>query len=375
MAKLGSTMTRLALSRALPRKLGVGGFGGATDRLTDIDDFGSNPGALRGRCYIPIGLSAGAPVVVVLHGCTQSAAEYDHGSGWSQLADESGFALLYPEQRRSNNPNLCFNWFAPADARRDAGEALSIHQMVGAMVDAHGIDKSRIYVTGLSAGGAMASIMLATYPDVFASGAIIAGLPFGAASSMSDALVRMRGQGYPSDAQLGALVERAADHSGQWPTISVWQGSADTTVDPSNADRITGQWRAVHGISAGTAVDDVIDGCRHRVWNDNVGRSVVEFYTIAGMGHGTPLQTHGPDACGVAGAYMLEAGISSTRRIARFWGLAENDRAGVRKADPVARASPDPLRTAPASPVKLIPVAKGVGTIIEDALRAVGLMR
>jgi phosphoribosyl-ATP pyrophosphohydrolase len=98
----------------------------AADRLSDLTQFGLNPGNLRARVYIPTGLPAGAPLVVVLHGCTQTAAGYDHGSGWSSVADRYGFAVLYPEQQRANNPNLCFNWFRPGDCRRDAGEPLSI---------------------------------------------------------------------------------------------------------------------------------------------------------------------------------------------------------------------------------------------------------
>ena len=83
---------------------------------------------------MPPSLAASAALVVVLHGCTQDASGYDHGSGWSRLADEQGFVLLYPEQQRGNNANLCFNWFNPGDTQRDAGEALSIRQMVAMMV-------------------------------------------------------------------------------------------------------------------------------------------------------------------------------------------------------------------------------------------------
>ena len=101
----------------------------------------------------------------MLHGCTQTAADYDQGSGWSQLADRHGFVLLYPEQNRANNANLCFNWFEPGDIARGKGEALSIRQMIGAVAVAHGMDRDRVFVTGLSAGGAMASVMLATYPE------------------------------------------------------------------------------------------------------------------------------------------------------------------------------------------------------------------
>jgi poly(hydroxyalkanoate) depolymerase family esterase len=290
------------------------------DHLCDLGDFGTNPGNLIARYHVPADLSPGAPLVVVLHGCTQSASHYDHGAGWSQLADEMGFALLFPQQQRANNPNLCFNWFSPVDARRESGEPLSIRQMVAAMVAAHDLDDTRIHITGLSAGGAMASTMLATYPDVFAGGAIIAGLPFGAASSVSDAFSRMRGDGYPSDNHLAEAVRKATDHTGPWPRISVWQGTADQTVAPSNAERIVQQWRAMHDVTQ-AADHDVIDGSVRRIWRDSTGRVVVEAYDVPGMGHGTPLQTQGPQGCGAPGPHMLEAGISSTRHIARNWGL------------------------------------------------------
>ncbi len=142
---------------------------GVSDRLQPLAGFGPNPGALAAKFHVPNGLEEGAPLVVVLHGCTQTAAGYDYHSGWSRLADEAGFALLFPEQQRANNPNLCFNWFLPGDARRGSGEALSIRQMIETMVATHGLDRTRIFITGLSAGGAMASAMLASYPEVFAA--------------------------------------------------------------------------------------------------------------------------------------------------------------------------------------------------------------
>jgi feruloyl esterase len=148
------------------------------DKLTEISSFGSNPGNLRMLTYVPPQLPDSAPLVVVLHGCLQTARAYDEGSGWSMLARRHSFALVYAEQSQANNPNRCFNWFQPHDARRGSGEALSIRQMVTRMRRTHSIDPARIFITGLSAGGAMTSVMLATYPEVFAGGGIIAGLPW-----------------------------------------------------------------------------------------------------------------------------------------------------------------------------------------------------
>jgi poly(hydroxyalkanoate) depolymerase family esterase len=118
-------------------------------------------------------------LVIALHGCTRTADEYNHGTGWSSLADSLGFAVVYPQQEPANNPKNCFSWFLPGDIARGHGEALSIREMVDYAIAKFAADHRKVFVTGLSAGGAMASVMLATYPEVFAGGAIIAGLPYG----------------------------------------------------------------------------------------------------------------------------------------------------------------------------------------------------
>jgi poly(hydroxyalkanoate) depolymerase family esterase len=371
MRKLSDTIARLSAMRSMAPS----GPAAARDRLTDLHHFGTNPGTLRARTYIPENLPEDAPLVVVLHGCTQNAAGYDAASGWSQLADRHGFALLFPEQTRSNNANLCFNWFQPEDVRRDAGEALSIRQMIGAMIDAHAIDPARIFVTGLSAGGAMTSVMLATYPELFAGGAIVAGLPYGTAANMPQAFDRMRGHGGPGERALADLVRAASPHKGPWPTISIWHGTADTTVSPANAHAILAQWRPLHGLKSTPTWQEDVAGYPHRVWSDDAGVARIEEYSITGMNHGTPLATRGEAGCGEAAPYMLEVGISSTRHIAAFWGLTGAVVAGV-AVPPSKTALPnagiwdagDARRSASAAPA-------GVSQIIEDALRIAGLMR
>ena len=258
--------------------------------------------------------------MVVLHGCTQNAALYDRGSGWSELAERHGFAVLFPEQTRANNHNLCFNWYAARDNRRGRGEAASIAQMVKHLVTSHQLDPERVFINGLSAGGAMTAAMLAAYPDLFAGGAIIAGLPYGAAEGVSQALERMRGQGFPSRRALGSKIANAADHDGPWPTLSVWHGTADSLVVPANADVIVDQWRDRVGLGEIEGEVDTVDGHPRTTWRDAAGRVMVERYDVQGMGHGTPLATRGKAACGTAGPHMLEAGICSTRRLATTWG-------------------------------------------------------
>src|SRR5215813_3527070 len=237
--------------RKLLRALDHGHAGGAANgsaRLREIFGFGSNPGNLRMFVYRPPTIADNPALVVVLHGCTQTAAGYDLGAGWSTLADRYGFALLLPEQQRSNNPNGCFNWFQPEDSRRNQGEPLSIRQMIEKSVVDHGIDRRRIFVTGLSAGGAMTSNMLACYPEVFAGGAIIAGLPYGAATTVQQAFESMFQSPSRSPPEWGNLVRKASPHRGPWPRISVWHGNADKTVIPPNAQEIIKQWTNLHGL-------------------------------------------------------------------------------------------------------------------------------
>lgn len=161
-------------------------------RLVQPPNFGTNPGNLKAWHYVPPEVTGKCPLVVVLHGCTQAARGFDEGSGWSALAETYGFAVVFPEQQRANNPNMCFNWFSPEDTTRGTGEALSIAQMIESMVKHHNADEQRVFITGLSAGGAMTSVMLAAYPEKFAGGAILAGLPHGAAASVTEALQQMR---------------------------------------------------------------------------------------------------------------------------------------------------------------------------------------
>ena len=393
MRNISDTISRLIALRGRPRFQPEHAI--FPDRLSDLTGFGSNPGALAAKVYLPNLLPDAAPLVVVLHGCTQSAAGYDHGSGWSHMADQEGFALLFPEQQRSNNSNLCFNWFQPQDTARHRGEALSIRQMIETMVLAHGLDRSRIFVTGLSAGGAIASVMLATYPEVFAGGAIIAGLPYGAANTLPEAFDRMRGHGLPTKRHLQKLLRGASPHNGPWPSISIWHGSADAIVSPMNADAIVGKWLAVHQADARPARKEIVNGHSRQVLCGNDGRPVIEKYTISGMGHGTPLATEGKAGLGAEAPFMLDVGISSTRHIAHFWGIAplgdghaptvETKDGNQRPAVGDSRILLSPAES-PAWAAQMAAREKSaarhastttaaINKVITDALRSAGLMR
>lgn len=362
MRSISDTIARLAKLRSANAPISS-----LENKLTDLGPCGSNPGALDAKIHIPKGLLPRSALVVVLHGCTQTAASYDHGSGWSRLADDYGFAVLYPQQTYANNANTCFNWFIPGDIRRDQGEAFSIRQMIETAVSRYDIDQGRVFITGLSAGGAMANVMLATNPDLFAGGAIIAGLPYGTASTIPEAFDRMRGHGLPTTDELQAALRKASNFTGPWPTISVWQGTKDATVLPSNALSIIEQWRGVHGVEMKADLVNVVDGHTRQAWTASDGREVIEFYSITGMNHGTPLDV--TSGYGRAAPYMLDVGISSTVHIARCWGLvASFERRNSLDLDLT-------MQSVSLSPPATAQPISGIQKTIEDALRAAGLMK
>lgn len=352
--------------RRLNKQQSVLSNGGTANRgrLSPLADFGSNPGQLRAWTYLPAKLAPDASLVVVLHGCTQSANDYDVGSGWSVLAERYGFAVLFPEQQRVNNPNLCFNWFSTSDTTRGEGEVCSISQMIETMLKSHSIDRKRVYVTGLSAGGAMTASLLATYPELFNAGAIIAGIAHGTASTIPQAFDRMRGHGLEDGAALAAHVRQASSYKGPWPRVSVWHGTADTTVDPINMEAIIGQWGTLHGLER-SASKSTLDGHPVRKWNNADGLTVLEAYTINGMAHGTPINSRGENSVGSARPFMLDVGTSSTWHIACSWGLVGKQIETASALDPKARSKPAHADKQTGNTIK---------QTIENALKSAGLM-
>jgi poly(hydroxyalkanoate) depolymerase family esterase len=375
MAGLKDTIATLSRLRTVPPN---GLFTPDAGVLTTHNAFGKNPGNLTMRTYRPAGLAPGRLLIVVLHGCTQSAESYTVEAGWVQLADRYGFGLLCPEQVMANNANRCFNWFDPGDVQRGRGEVASIRAMIAKAISLMSSEPSQVYVTGLSAGGAMAAALLATYPEVFAGGGIIAGLPYGVAKDMPSAFMAMQQGSHASSPELGQQVRAASSHVGPWPRVSVWHGSADATVRASNADASVSQWLDVNAMT-GEADQIDVDGPERRDQWIRDGVVVVERRLIAGLGHGTPIASTGPDGIGRPGPFVLEVGLSSSLELLRFWGVTtDRHRAHLpsahaeRAIDPAPRPRP---RAVPAMAAAGHSDELGISAIINKALRSAGLMK
>lgn len=304
--------------------------------------FGSNPGNLRMFSYVPAGAPTAAPLIVVLHGCKQKAAAFARDAGWLAFADSSNVVLLLPEQKGlpsylqdlypwlvswlmgwygANNQSACFNWFEPDDTRRDQGEALSIRQMIDTMVARYSVDRSRVYIVGLSAGGAMTAVMLAAYPERFAGGAIVAGVPVGCADTVTKALQCMNPGTDRTPAEWRRRVRDLAGADAHIPPISIWEGDADTRVVPLNQQELVEQWTAADGIAATPTRVESDGPVTRKLYADSAGVTQVESVMVKGLGHAFPIRTDGGPSCGQPGDYVVAAGVCAAREISRFWGL------------------------------------------------------
>jgi poly(hydroxyalkanoate) depolymerase family esterase len=324
---LATRLGRLAAVAVLVAAVARAAAPVAAASLVQVTGFGSNPGGLVMYEYVPDGLPAGAPLVVALHGCTQTAADYHNAAGWPKYAELWRFALVFPQQQTANNANRCFNWFQPGDYRRGQGEALSIRQMVESMRARHGIDARRVHVTGLSAGGAMTAVMLAAYPDVFAGGGVMAGVPYACATDVVSGFNCMSTSQGRTPRQWGDLVRDAnPGWTGPWPRVAIWHGTSDATVNPVNATEARDQWTDVWGIGQTPSTTVTLPGNGNGAttetgYNDATGRPAVKLYQVQGMGHGTAVDPGAAtQQCGTTGAFFLSF-ICSTYHTARFWGL------------------------------------------------------
>jgi poly(hydroxyalkanoate) depolymerase family esterase len=326
-ASTGSARTHLVLTLALMLVAGTPSAG----TITEVAPRGSNPGNLNMYLYLPERLRSPAALVVVLHGCAQGAHEHAVASGWTRWAQRWGFLLLLPEQKRRNNLTRCFNWFRNDDNRRQVGEAHSIYQMIGQVRRSHPVDEGNIFITGVSAGGAMANAMLVSYPEVFRGGGLFAAVPYGCASGLLTAVSCMLGRVDNTPQEWAERIRDAASGVPAWPDVVIWHGDADRIVAPHNATELEEQWRAVHQLE-GVADEEARPEYVRRVFRDVQGRIRVETYLIRGMGHGTPVDPGELSTqCGEASRFFPDVDVCASYRLARSWGLL--DSAGAGRAD------------------------------------------
>jgi poly(hydroxyalkanoate) depolymerase family esterase len=255
--------------------------------------------------YTPASYTPGTtvPLVVMLHGCTQTPNDFAAGTGMNQLADTNNFIVVYPQQTSTYNQNQCWNWYDTAHQSRGSGEPAIIAGIVQAVeqnTSAWTVDTSRVYVAGMSAGAAMADIMGATYPDIFAAVGVHSGLEYKSATNQTDAYTAMR-QGGPNPSTQGQAAYNAmGSYARMVPTVD-FQGTSDYTVYPVNGDQVIQQYMQTDALasknsytatfnSPSSTTSGQVAGSQGRSytvskWNDNNGNEVEEYWKITGMGH------------------------------------------------------------------------------------------
>lgn len=269
-------------------------------RFDDLTHRGA-AGTLGYRLYVPSRPAARAmPLVVMLHGCTQTPEDFAAGTRMNAVAEAEGVLVAYPRQTRAANAQRCWNWFDPKDQGRDHGEPALIAGMVGDILASHGADASRVYVAGLSAGGAAAAILAQCYPDVFAAAGVHSGLAAGAAGDMAGAFAAMRGGGRVAPGRAVPLI--------------VFHGDRDHTVAPANGLAVAAQARGgavlAEEASRGRAEGGL--AFTRTVETDAGGLPLVERWLVEGAGHAW-------SGGSAAGSYTEPRGPDASRAMLRFF--------------------------------------------------------
>ena len=304
-------------------------------RATEHADAGAGPGTFSSSSHTHAGLTRryklytppctsgqASALVVMLHGCTQNPDDFAAGTDMNALAREQGFMVLYPEQAQDANPQRCWNWFKHNHQKRGSGEPALIASLAQLVVQQHGIDPRRVYIAGLSAGGAMAVIVATAYPDVFAAAGVHSGLPSGAAGNVAEAMMLMKNGGASSGVGRGGLGAKPLVPQ-PVPTI-VFHGDQDQTVHPRNGEQVLATVLASQvghsGTAPGTARSAKVEqgtsqrGRRYTrtTYCDDSGAPLAEHWVLHGAGHAW--------SGGMAsGSYTDATGPDATREMVRFF--------------------------------------------------------
>ena len=260
-----------------------------------------------------------APLVVALHGCTQTASDFAAGTRFDSVAERAGAFVVYPEQSTRANPRRCWNWFLERNQRRDGDEPSQILDLVAEIVSRYPIDEGRIFVAGLSAGGAMAAILAEVAPDVFAAAGIMAGVALHASNDVPSGLAAMRGESAPAapagDGARATMGGDDASTAGAYGRLRVtlWSGDADRVVDSRNTAVLARQFRELVGVAAAGESEERPTAVVER-WRDQGGRVRVETWRLPGIGHawsggsfrGSHTDPRGPRASDEMMAFFLD---------------------------------------------------------------------
>lgn len=259
---------------------------------------------------------APAPLVVALHGCTQTASDFAAGTRFDSVAERAGAYVLYPEQSVHANPRRCWNWFLEAHQQRESGEPAAILALVDEVALRYPIDRERIYVAGLSAGGAMAAILAERAPDVFAAAGIMAGVALHASHDVPSALAAMHGRNGFGPSVRAAAQPTLPPSAYERLRVSIWTGRDDRTVVPGNGARLAAQFRTLLALADDGRTEHRADADVTR-WMDATGRARIESWSLFAMGHawsggsfrGSHTDPRGPRASDEMMAFFLSDGV------------------------------------------------------------------
>lgn len=300
------------------------------------------------KLWVPSGLEKQkpAPLVMMLHGCTQKPEDLAAISGMNEIADRNSFLVVYPEQTAEANPLRCWNWFDPKHQSRDSGEPAMLAAVVKEVQAANSIDANRIYVAGISAGAAMAVVMGVAYPDLFGAIGLCSGLEFKAGTSAETALAAMK-QGGPDPKQQGllafkAIAENLGGKSKRRMPVIVFQGQQDPYVNALNAEQVINQWATTNDYlddakknmsvkdQPATTVEGSVPGGHEftkSIYNDRAGRLLMEKWIVKGLGHawsGSP----------TAGPFADPKGPNASLEMWRFFAETNSHTANPKAAKP-----------------------------------------
>ncbi len=305
----------------------------AGEGLTEVYDFGNNPAGLRmylyknkcGECTEPMDL------VVVLHGCGQSATEIAALTGWNKLAEKHHFMVLYPQQRMINNAWKCFNWYYDFEINKGQGECESIYQMIAYTCQNYNINKNRIFITGVSAGAAMSVVMAATHPELFNAAAVFGGAAYKAAIGPLDGLLDIIPEKRYSQYELVKKVEEQNNfYKTFYCKMIIYQGKRDKIVNPKNAQLLIKQWTGLHEIDT---IADVVEPSfkshaeiTRKEYHNSLGKAMVIFYEVEYLGHQLMVKPGTKeDEGGKTGLFAVDRGFHSTYQTAIDFGIIPED--------------------------------------------------